>query len=151
MDGTAIPILANNRLHTHRQSRNLMLMTRHGWSASQTFSAGLSSEAGQGSGHWGSSGTLVMFTGTANRAEICQPAWSTSSTQCVGVENVRKLNAYGDLIDARAIELDNCRVGEALRVTPDEPSVSASTARYSQHYLCRGGSSPVRHSASLGR
>jgi len=49
----------------------------------QTFSAGLSSEAGQGSGHWGSSGTLVMFTGTANRAEICQPAWSTSSTQCV--------------------------------------------------------------------
>ena len=61
-----------------------------------------------------------MFTGTANRAEIRQPV-ALQYTQCLGVEIVRKLNAHGDLIDARAVELDHRRVGEALRVTSDEP------------------------------
>src|ERR1700748_2191880 len=40
----------------------------------QMFSTGLSS------GHFGGSGTMVMFGGTISRRDRCHPAWSTRST-----------------------------------------------------------------------
>jgi hypothetical protein len=41
-----------------------------------TFSIVLSS------GHLGGSGTSVMFAGTTSLSDMCQPAWSSSSTAC---------------------------------------------------------------------
>ena len=34
------------------------------------------------SGHFGGSGTKVTFGGTASLPDMCQPAWSSSSTAC---------------------------------------------------------------------
>ena len=39
----------------------------------QTCSTGLSSEAGQGSGHLAGRRTMVMFAGTVSRSEVCHP------------------------------------------------------------------------------
>ena len=67
----------------------------------QTFSCALSS------GHLGGSGTMVIFAGTTSLAEVCQPAWSTSSTGWRPGATLRDSSARNSGIISRLHQFDD--------------------------------------------